>query len=223
MTVADIIEPAGRALAPLARGHADVDGVRIGYEGFGEGEQTILLVPPWSIIHSRHWKLQVPYLARHFRVVTFDARGNGRSDRPATADGYGPHTVERDALAVLAATGTEDCVFAVHCGPAGGALLLAANHPERIRGGLFFSPALPLTPPLPERTGFSFDAELPAYEGWAKTNRHHWAADFRDYLEFFFGRCYPEPHSTKPREDSMAGALETTPETLALTLEAPGL
>ena len=60
-------------------------GVRVAYEVFGQGDQTLLLLPPWAIVHSRFWKLQVPYLARHFRVVTFDARGNGRSDRPATA------------------------------------------------------------------------------------------------------------------------------------------
>ena len=37
---------------------------------------------PWSIVHSRFWKLQIPYLARHFRVVTFDGRGQ-RPLRPA--------------------------------------------------------------------------------------------------------------------------------------------
>ena len=42
----------------------------------------MLLLPTWSIVHSRHWKMQVPYLARHCRVLTFDGRGNGRSDRP---------------------------------------------------------------------------------------------------------------------------------------------
>ena len=73
------------------------------------------------------------------------------------------------------------------------------------------SPALPITPALPERTGHSFDAELPEYEGWAKANRHYWARDFRGYLEFFFDRCYTEPHSTKQFEDSVAWALETTP------------
>jgi pimeloyl-ACP methyl ester carboxylesterase len=42
--------------------------------------------PAWSIIHSRHWKMQIPYLAGHGRVVTFDRGGNGRSDhrRPDT-------------------------------------------------------------------------------------------------------------------------------------------
>ena len=75
MIAADTAEPAHRALSPYERGYADVGGVRIAYEVFGDGEQTILLLPPWAIIHSRFWKLQVPYLARHFRVVTFDPRG----------------------------------------------------------------------------------------------------------------------------------------------------
>jgi pimeloyl-ACP methyl ester carboxylesterase/predicted glycosyltransferase len=216
-------DPAHRALIPNERGYADVGGVRIAYEVFGDGEQTILLLPPWAIIHSRFWKLQVPYLARHFRVVTFDPRGNGLSDRPETVDEYGQRVTAQDALAVLDAAGAADAVAVCHCAPAAATLLLAVEHPERVRGAVFMSPALPITPALPERTGHSFDAELADYEGWAKANRHYWARDFRGYLEFFFERCFIEPHSSKQIEDSVAWALETTPETLALTMDAPGL
>ena len=56
--------------------------MRIFYEVYGEGEPTILLLPTWMLIHSRCWKAQIPYLARHCRVLTFDPRGNGRSDLP---------------------------------------------------------------------------------------------------------------------------------------------
>jgi pimeloyl-ACP methyl ester carboxylesterase/predicted glycosyltransferase len=222
MVVADAIDTS-RAVEPQDSGYADVDGVRIAYEVFGQGEQTVLLLPPWSIVHSRMWKMQVPYLARHFRVITFDGRGNGRSDRPASVDQYGPRMLARDTVAVLDATGTADAVLGIHCGSAGAGVLVAAEQPDRVRGAFFFSPALPISPPLPERTGHSFDAELPEYEGWAKTNRHYWAQDYRGYLEFFFDRCYPEAHSTKPVEDSIAWGLETDPETLTHTLEAPGL
>ncbi len=220
---ADTAQPAFRALSPVESGYAMLGGVRVGYEAFGAGDRTLLLLPPWSIIHSRFWKFQVPYLARHFRVVTFDGRGNGRSDRPQSADEYGPRVSAADALNVLDAVGADDCVLVAHCGIAGGALVLAAEHPERVRGAVFMSPALPLTPPRPERTGLPFDEVLPTDKGWAKSNRHYWSRDFRGYLEFFFGRCYPEPHSTKQREDGIAWALQTTPETLALTIEAEGL
>ncbi|MDQ3769574.1 MAG: hypothetical protein M3370_08890 [Actinomycetota bacterium] len=49
---------------------------------------------------------------------------------------------------------------------------------------------------------------LPTDEGWAKSNRHYRSRDFGGYLEFFFDRCYPEPHSTKQREDTVAWGLE---------------
>ena len=71
-----------RARYPDQEGYVERDGVRVFYEVYGSGEPTVLLLPTWSIIHSRHWKAQIPYLARHARVVTFDGRGNGRSDRP---------------------------------------------------------------------------------------------------------------------------------------------
>ena len=88
-TATDTAGSASRALQPGDGGFAESGGVRIAYEVFGEGPETLLFLSPWAIVHSRFWKLQVPYLARHFRVVTYDARGNGRSDRPQSPDAYG--------------------------------------------------------------------------------------------------------------------------------------
>ena len=62
------------------------DGVRIGYEVYdppGPVRDTAILLPTsMPLVHARQWKAQVPFLARHFRVIVVDMRGNGRSDRP---------------------------------------------------------------------------------------------------------------------------------------------
>jgi pimeloyl-ACP methyl ester carboxylesterase len=65
-----------RATEPDREGYVDRDGVKL-HEVFGNGEPTVVLVPSNPIVHSRQWKAQVPFLARHYRVVTFDGRGNG--------------------------------------------------------------------------------------------------------------------------------------------------
>jgi pimeloyl-ACP methyl ester carboxylesterase len=70
-----------RARDPDVEGHVRCDGLNIGYQVFGDAAPALLLLPTWTIIHSRFWKLQVPYLARHFCVITFDRPGNGRSER----------------------------------------------------------------------------------------------------------------------------------------------
>jgi hypothetical protein len=54
-----------RARYPDSSGYVQRDGVRLYYEVYGSGEPTVFLLPTWSIIHSRHWKMQIPYLARH--------------------------------------------------------------------------------------------------------------------------------------------------------------
>ena len=74
-----------RALPGRVAATSSATACRLYYEVYGSGEPTVLLLPTWSIIHSRHWKMQIPYLARHCRVLTFDGRGNGRSDRPGAA------------------------------------------------------------------------------------------------------------------------------------------
>jgi len=74
-----------RARYPDAEGYVERDGTRLFWERYGEGDPTVFLLPTWSIVHSRFWKAQIPYLARHHRVLTFDGRGNGRSARPGPA------------------------------------------------------------------------------------------------------------------------------------------
>jgi pimeloyl-ACP methyl ester carboxylesterase/predicted glycosyltransferase len=204
-----------RARYPDESGHVERDGVRVYWERYGDRGPDVLLLPTWSLIHSRHWKMQIPYLARHCRVVTLDGRGNGRSDRPVGPEAYAIREFALDALAVLDAAATERAVVVgVSCAALWG-VLLAAEHPERVAGAAFISPAVGLAPPLPERAVYSFDEPLDTDEGWAKYNIHHWLRDYRDFLEFFLGKCFTEPHSTKQIEDGIAWALETTPETIA--------
>jgi pimeloyl-ACP methyl ester carboxylesterase/predicted glycosyltransferase len=210
-----------RARRPDREGVVERDGVRVAYEVYGEGDPTVLLLPTWSIIHSRHWKAQIPYLARHFRVVTFDGRGNGRSDRPRGVAPYAAEEFAADALAVMDATATQRAVMvSLSCG-ALWSTLLAAEHPERVLASAYIAPAVPLAPGLAERAIVSrFEDELDSDEGWAKYNRHYWQRDYRGFLEFFFAQMFSEPHSTKQIEDCIGWGLETDPETLADTISA---
>src|SRR5450432_1626793 len=121
-----------RAVEPDIEGYVERDGVHIGYEVFGSGDTTILLLPAWSIVNSRMWKQQVPYLARHYRVITYDAPGNGRSDRPDNADAYDSERIVDDAVRVLDATGTPAAIGVGLSMGAGFLMELAARYPDRV-------------------------------------------------------------------------------------------
>jgi pimeloyl-ACP methyl ester carboxylesterase/predicted glycosyltransferase len=210
-----------RARYPDSSGYVKRDGVRLYYEVYGTGEPTVLLMPTWSVIHSRHWKMQIPYLARHCRVVTFDGRGNGHSDRPAA--GYEEPDFAADALAVMDATQTERAVIVSLSAGAQRSLILAAEHPDRVTGAVFIAPGVALAEIPADRRRYSWDDGLDSDEGWAKDNRHYWLRDYRGFLEFFFGRMFTEPHSTKPVEDCVAWGMETTAETLIATAAVEGI
>ncbi|MEU7908612.1 alpha/beta fold hydrolase [Actinoplanes sp. NPDC049118] len=204
------------------RGHAEHDGVRIGYRVLGDpGEPTVVLMPTWSIVDSRHWKAQVPYLSRHFRVITYDGPGNGRSDRPVDPAAYSDDAQIAQLIAVLDATGTDRAVLVGLCTAAWRALVAAVRHPDRVVSVAAIGPAAPhLTPELPERVEYDFRAELDTDEGWAKYNRHYWRRDYPGFTRFFFDTVISEPHSTKQREDARHWAAQTTPEVLIASVEA---
>jgi pimeloyl-ACP methyl ester carboxylesterase/predicted glycosyltransferase len=213
-----------RARYPDADGFVERDGVKIFYEVYGDGKATILLLPPWSIVHSRCWKMQIPYLARHYRVITFDPRGNGRSDRPIGPNAYDEREFAADAVAVLDATGSDRAVIVGFSLGAQRSLLLATEHPARVAGVVFIGPAVPLAPTASrDQWVAGFNQPRDSYHGWGKYNRHYWLSDYEDFVEFFFSKAYNEPHSTKHHEDAVAWGMDTDPETLVDTHLGPSL
>lgn len=210
-----------RALEPRLDGFVDRDGVRVHYEVYGDGEPTVFLLMPDVIVHSRAWKAQIPFLARSFRVVVADPRGNGRSGAPTTPEGFTFDAQLGDAWAVLDAVGADRAVLGGLCTGGTLAVVMAAERPERVLGVVAINPNLWLTAPLPHRVAYDFHAELDTDEGWAKLNRHYWLRDWAGFCRFFFGELFPEPHSTKQIEDAVAWAGSTTPEVMLLASDAP--
>ena len=206
---------AGRAVLPSESGLVpSPDGVRIAYEVYGSGEPTLVLLPSAPIVHSRQWKGQVPYLSRHYRVVTYDGRGNGQSDRPTEPEAYHDDRSVDDLEAIMDATSTTRAVLVGLCGDGvWRSIRFAAAHPERVLGIVGFAVGVPLlSPPQPGYVlaGATFEDELPAYEGWAKMNRHYWERDWPGFAEFFFTQICNQPHSTKLIEDMVGFACEST-------------
>ncbi len=215
-----------RAMYPTGEGYIVRDGVRIFYEVYGEGGPTILFCPTWTLVHSRVWKMQIPYLARHHRVVVFDPRGNGRSDRPTTVEAYAEKEFAQDAIDVLDATGTDQAIVVGLSRGTQRALLVAAEHPERVIGLVLIGPFFPVALTIASlkwrimanpRLAPLFLRKPITTRGWAKFNAVYLRSNYRDFVEWFAARATREKHTTKGYEDVVGWGLETDPESLILS------
>jgi pimeloyl-ACP methyl ester carboxylesterase len=187
------------------------DGVHVFYEVYGDAADTVCLLPFWPVFHSRAWRCQIPYLARHFRVIAIDPRGNARSDRPQNAAAYSRAEHVADVLAVLDAAGVERAMLASASPRAPLALALAVEHPERVRAVAFITPQLWATTEFlsPFRAG-----RRDSYEGYEKFNPSYWLRDYPGFVDWFARAIHPHPHSTRQIEETAAHALETDGATL---------
>ena len=134
----------------------------------------------------------MPYLARHFRVITYDARGNGRSDRPATASGYAHREIVADALAVLDDGRGGRAVFAgtrwARCTASG-----RGGYPDRVPGVVAIGSAAPYDAPRRARRDPFYDVGAAGtVEAYVRAARP--APDTATFVEFFMSRV-TEPHS----------------------------
>jgi len=206
-----------RARYPDIEGHVERDGVQLGYEVYGNGETTVLLMPTWTIVHARFWKMQIPYLSRFYRVIAYDGPGNGRSDRVTDPKRYSADAYADDALAVLDQCGADRAVVVGLSLGAGYAVRLARRAPDRVLAIAMIGPAIPLTPPSPERASISerfAEPYPPDVTGWGKYNLAYWHDHHRDFTQFFFEQCFVEAHSTKPIEDTVGWAADSGPDVL---------
>jgi pimeloyl-ACP methyl ester carboxylesterase len=219
-----------RAREPDDVGTVVRDGVTLGYERYGDpaasDRPTILLLPTWTIIHARFWKLQVPYLARLFPVVVYDGPGNGASDRTTDPARYSGPAYAEDAAAVLDACGVRRAVAVGLSRGARYAVELAALRPELVAGLVLIGSSLPLAPLPPERAGITEHFLDPAPRhptGWDRYNLDYWQAHYGEFTEWFFAQCFPEPHSTKVRQDAVTWAAETGADVLAAEATHPSV
>jgi pimeloyl-ACP methyl ester carboxylesterase/predicted glycosyltransferase len=209
-----------RAKLPASDGYVERDGVKIHYEVYGQGSETMVFLPPWSIVHSRVYKAQLPYFSERFRCVAFDARGNGKSDRPMEAVAYSLDNFVADTLAVMDAT---DAGEAILVGLSQGGLhasVLAAHYPKRVKAAILAGTVATIGPGYPYLTPRHFLAEHERFEGWDKYNRTYWLAQYPDFAAHFIRNVCSEPHSTKQIEDGIEWAAETNGPVLVKTVEA---
>lgn len=85
-----------------------VNGAELHYEQRGAGDETIVFAHGllWS---GRMFEPQVRRLAERYRCITFDFRGQGRSE--VTRGGYDMETLTEDAAALIGAVGAAPCHF----------------------------------------------------------------------------------------------------------------
>ncbi|MDE3087556.1 MAG: alpha/beta fold hydrolase [Acidobacteriota bacterium] len=107
---------------------AQVNGIDLYYEVHGEG--TPLLLVPGLGADVRLFAGVVGELRRRYRVVAFDPRGSGRSEKP---DGpYSIETMADDAAALLAELGVTKAAVVGYSMGGRVALALALRHPEAV-------------------------------------------------------------------------------------------
>ena len=108
------------------------DGARIAYSTTGSGA-PLVCVPRWVSHLELNWQSRRALLtpvAEHFRLVRYDKRGTGLSDRPV--EDFSIDSQLRDLTALIEELGLER--FSLYASSAGGPLAVsyAALHPERV-------------------------------------------------------------------------------------------
>jgi non-heme chloroperoxidase len=132
-----IMLPAWASAGPGA--YATLDGHKVYYTDQGQGGPALVLIHGW-LGNQKFWREQVPALAQSHRVIGLDMIGFGNSDAPRVA--YTPELLARSVLAVMDQAGVKSAVLMGHSMGAMVALLVALQHPGRVRGIISMDGAL---------------------------------------------------------------------------------
>ena len=199
---------------PDASGFADVAGVRIAWQSFGQGDSAVLAVPTWNFVDSRVSAFLVRDLSPSFRVITYDPRGAGRSDRPPA--GYRREDHVADAVGVLDAAGVARASLVGGSAGANTAALLAARLPDQVERLVLIAPAMRVGQAAPpeDDNDDEFWIERASYEGWERFSAPYWRQDWPGFARWFLELVFNEPGSEALIDAMLAIALEADPEIL---------
>jgi pimeloyl-ACP methyl ester carboxylesterase len=119
---------------------------RFYYELDGPPEAEVLVLSNGILMSTASWGYQVPALARRYRVLRYDCRGQWQSDHPA-----GPYTMEghaADMACLLDALGIERAHIAGISYGAELSMIFAYRYPERTRSLIVSSAVSEIGPTL---------------------------------------------------------------------------
>ena len=106
----------------------NVNGINLNYQIEGDGEPLVLIAglgyPLWQ------WHKMVPYLKEHFKVITFDNRGMGDTDKPEGP--YSAQMLAADTVGLLDALKIEKAIILGHSMGGFIAQAIALETPERV-------------------------------------------------------------------------------------------
>jgi pimeloyl-ACP methyl ester carboxylesterase len=136
-----------RTLPPLTDApvrYADSNGVTIAYQVLGDGPLDIVYIP--GLLNLIEATAEEPAIERHLermtsfsRLVMFDKRGTGLSDRVAPEEMANPARRLDDLIAVMDATGLAQATLFATADGAPVALECAARHPERVKALIVYA------------------------------------------------------------------------------------
>ncbi|HEX4333891.1 MAG TPA: alpha/beta fold hydrolase [Usitatibacter sp.] len=185
---------------PAVEGFVEREGVKSWYAVWGASGPWLAFAPIFQIAHSQLLKAAVPWLSQQFRVVTMDARGNGRSDRPQGQPSYTFDHYYRDFVAVLDAVGADRVAVVGISATAMTAIRLAAEEPARVSH-------------LIAAGGYAhMRVDNDKAAGRVRAESDQMREDWPAHLEAFFSTVFNEPHSTKPFEDGVRYGWATSGE-----------
>jgi pimeloyl-ACP methyl ester carboxylesterase len=119
-----------------------VDGHRLVYDEFGDGDRVVVLVHGLLMRRSMHAPLATTLADRGYRVMCLDMLGHGDSDRPADKRQYSIELFGRHVIGVLDELGVDRAIVGGTSLGANVALEVAVRAPERVCGLVLDMPVL---------------------------------------------------------------------------------
>jgi len=122
------------------------NGISINYQVKGKGANLVLVHGAGDNLNM--WYHQVPVFSKSYRVITYDVRGSGKTERPEGE--YSIALLAEDAYQLMKAIGVKEAYFLGYSMGGRIALELALNHPELIKALILANSSVVLTPPSAE-------------------------------------------------------------------------
>ncbi len=122
------------------------NGCRFYYELDGPADRDVLVLSNGILMSTASWGYQAPALAKRYRLLRYDCRGQWQSEHPA-----GPYTMEghaEDLAALLDALGIDRAHIAGISYGAEISMIFAARYPERTRSLIVSSAVSEVQPAL---------------------------------------------------------------------------